>query len=152
MDLYQVHSYIAGNAIYQVFVYDHQGFEAVKRRLSEYNKQRQSIISQLPSLLPLWGKQIGKLFVLNSSPKVGSQIQEALMLETFRNVVLPNIFKLHDNPELVRKVELLLKNEPNGLLGLELKTIELIFQDKPKKRLFIESLLHLLQLWELNFQ
>ncbi|OXA41718.1 torso-like protein [Folsomia candida] len=150
-----VHSYLAGNAIYQVFVYDAAGFEAVKRRLTEYNQQQKfqaSILSQLPSILPLWGRQIGKLFVLNSSPQVAAETAQALLLETFQGVTVPNIFKLHDNPSLVRQVEVLLKNEPNGLLGIELKTLDIIFKERKKKRHFVQSLKMLLQLWEVNFQ
>ncbi len=141
--------------MYQVFVYDALGFEAIKRRLRDYNQQQQSqtiILSQLPQLLPLWGKQIGKLFVLNSSPQIFTQIQSALMMETFKGVTIPNIFKLHDNPSLVRDVEHLLKKEPNGLLGIELKTLDIIFKEKTIKRHFVQALKHLLQLWELNFQ
>lgn len=90
--------------------------------------------------------------MLNSSPQVAAETAQALLLETFQGVTVPNIFKLHDNPSLVRQVEVLLKNEPNGLLGIELKTLDIIFKERKKKRHFVQSLKMLLQLWEVNFQ
>jgi torso-like protein len=134
-------------------VYDAAGFEAVKKRLSEFDSQKtsSSFMSQLPGLLPLWVKQIGKLFVLNSSPTVSSKIHQTLTTETFRHVSVPNIFKLHNNPKLVRQIEVLLKDEPGGLLGIELKTLEMLFKDPRTKTKFVQTLKHLIQLWELNF-
>lgn len=59
---------------------------------------------------------------------------------------------MHDNAELVRKVEKYLKHEPDGLLGLELKTLDVIFKDQAKRKWFDETLQQTLQLWEVNLR
>jgi len=138
--------------VYQVFVYDPAGFDAVKSRLSEYNRQKPSHMSQLPNLLPLWVKQIGKVFILNSSPKAAQDIREALTVETFKNILSPNIFKLHDNPTVVKQIESLLKDEPSGILGIDFRTIQMVFQDRSQKHWYVQSLKHRMNLWEVNFQ
>jgi len=145
---------VTGNSLYQVFVYDPEGFDAVKKKLNEFNshKSSSSFVSQLPKLLPMWVKHIGKLFVLNSSPGVSQTIHDSLTTETLRGVAVPNIFKLHDNPSLVRKIELLLRDEPSGLLGIELKPLDVLFKNHEMKEEFDQSLKHLMQLWELNFK
>jgi len=144
-----VSSYLTGNSIYQVFVYDQQGYDAVKRRLSETGWVRSSYMAQLPYLLPLWVKHMGKVMILNSTPQTTLNVREALTIR-FLFSVYPNIFKMHDNAELVRRIEKYLKAEPDGLLGLDLKTLSLIFHDPVQKNWFIDSLLQTLQLWEVN--
>jgi len=146
-----ISSYLTGNSIYQVFVYDNQGFEAVKRRLSESGWVRSSYMAQLPYLLPLWVKHMGKVMVLNGKPQTIQSIREALTIR-FLFSVYPNIFKMHDNAELVRKVEKYLKHEPDGLLGLELKTLDVVFKDPAKQKWFDETLQQTLQLWEVNLR
>jgi len=146
-----ISSYLTGNSIYQVFVYDNQGFEAVKRRLSESGWVRSSYMAQLPYLLPLWVKHMGKVMVLNGKPQTIQSIREALTIR-FLFSVYPNIFKMHDNAELVRKVEKYLKHEPDGLLGLELKTLDVVFKDSAKQKWFYETLQQTLQLWEVNLR
>lgn len=136
---------------FQVFVYDSQGFEAVKRRLSETGWVRSSYMAQLPYLLPLWVKHMGKVMVLNGKQQTIQSIREALTIR-FLFSVYPNIFKMHDNADLVRKVEKYLKHEPDGLLGLELKTLDIIFKDPTKRKWFDETLQQTLQLWEVNLR
>lgn len=135
----------------QVFVYDTQGFDAVKRRLSETGWVRSSYMAQLPYLLPLWVKHMGKVMVLNANAQTTQSIREALTIR-FLFSVYPNIFKMHDNAELVRKIEKYLKHEPDGLLGLELKTLDIIFKDPVRRKWFDETLQQTLQLWEVNLR
>lgn len=134
---------------FQVFVYDAHGYEAVKRRLSETGWIRSSYMAQLPYLLPLWVKHMGKVMILNSNPHTTQAVREALTIR-FLFSVYPNIFKMHDNAELVRRVEKYLNNESDGLLGLELKTLDVVFRDAAKKKWYDESLQQTLQLWEIN--
>ncbi|CAL8116074.1 unnamed protein product [Orchesella dallaii] len=144
-----ISSFLTGNSIYQVFVYDAHGYEAVKRRLSETGWIRSSYMAQLPYLLPLWVKHMGKVMILNSSPHTTQAVREALTIR-FLFSVYPNIFKMHDNAELVRRIEKYLNTEPDGLLGLELKTLDVVFRDLAKKKWYDESLQQTLQLWEIN--
>lgn len=106
-------------------------------------------MAQLPYLLPLWVKHMGKVMILNSSPHTTQAVREALTIR-FLFSVYPNIFKMHDNAELVRRIEKYLNNEPDGLLGLELKTLDVIFQNPMQKKWYDESLQQTLQLWEIN--
>jgi torso-like protein len=146
-----ISSFLTGNSIYQVFVYDQQGYDAVKRRLSETGWVRSSYMAQLPYLLPLWVKHMGKVMLLNADPQTTQHIREALTIR-FLFSVYPNIFKMHDNSDLVRLVEKYLKAEPDGLLGLELKTLDVVFRDPAKRKWFMESLQQTMQLWEINLR
>lgn len=78
---------------FQVFVYEQSGYEAVKRRLREGGYSRSSYMAQLPYLLPLWVKHMGKVMVLNSSPQATASIREALTIR-FLFSSYPNIFKV----------------------------------------------------------
>jgi len=106
-------------------------------------------MAQLPYLLPLWVKHMGKVMILNSSPQTTLSVREALTIR-FLFSVYPNIFKMHDNAELVRKIEKFLKPESDGLLGLELKTLSFLFREASQRKWFIESLQHTMHLWEVN--
>jgi len=147
-----VSSYLTGNAIYQVFVYDNTGFIAVKRRLSETGGIiTPEFMAQLPILLSLWVRHMGKVFVLNSSPQAMENVRQVLVVPSlFRTT--PLIFKMHNNPALVKQIEDFLKNEPGGLLGIEMKTLEILFHDYYQKLWFAESLKHTMELWEINLQ
>jgi len=134
---------------FQVFVYDQSGYDAVKRRLSESGWVRSSYMAQLPYLLPLWVKHMGKVMILNSSPQTTASIREALTVR-FLFSSYPNIFKMHDNASLVKKVEKYLKMESDGLLGLELKMLNFLFRDPAQRKWFAESLTQTMHLWEVN--
>ncbi|CAG7836353.1 unnamed protein product [Allacma fusca] len=75
-----IRSVLTGNSVYQVFVYDQHGYDAVKRRLNETGWVRSTYMAQLPYLLPLWVKHIGKVMVLNAHPQAVQHIREALRI------------------------------------------------------------------------
>lgn len=133
----------------QVFVYDVQGFDVVKRRLRETGWSRNSYMAQLPYLLPLWVKHMGKVMILNASPQTTQNIRESLTIR-FLFSAYPNIFKMHDNASLVKRIEKYLKGETEGLLGLELKTLAPLFHNQAQREWYLESLKHTMSLWETN--
>jgi len=92
---------------------------------------------------------MGKVMVLNSNPQSTQKIRSALTVR-FLFSEYPNVFKLHDNAELVRRIEMYLKHEPDGLLGIELKTLKLLFRQQQQRQWFDESLQQTLHLWETN--
>jgi len=151
-----VSSYLTGNSIYQVLVYDPSGFDAVKQRLAQagwFDNSRASIMGQLPYLLPMWAKYFGDIFVLNGSPEVVQIVRDKLNMPFVHGTNIPNIFKMYNNLDLVKDIEMTLKDEHGALLGLELKIIDFIFgtQNGVKREWFKQSLNHLMELWETNF-
>jgi torso-like protein len=130
-------------------VYDVQGFDAVKRRLRETGWARNSYMAQLPYLLPIWVKHMGKVMILNASPQTTQNIRESLTIR-FLFSVYPNIFKMHDNANLVKRIEKYLKAETEGLIGLELKNIGFLFNNLTQREWYLESLKQTMSLWENN--
>lgn len=150
----KIHSYISGNCMYQVFVFDPDGFQAVKRRLFIDGIKNESVARStgpIMEILTTWVKAIGRVVVLNAEPDVSEQVRNALTMSVSNLGLMPNLLKLHDNGELVREVETLLANQANGILGIDLRGIQFLFTDPVQREGFEKALTHKMQLWEINF-
>lgn len=150
----QIHSYISGNAVYQVFVYDPDGFQSVKRRLffegindDSNAKSAERIIESLST----WVKHIGRVIVLNAEPNVSDHVRKSLYMHNSHSTPGPNLFKLHDNATLVKEIESLLSSQPSGILAIDFRGIQFLFTDPVKRTGFEKALKHKMQLWEINF-
>ncbi|CAL8109946.1 unnamed protein product [Orchesella dallaii] len=150
-----VHAYIIGNAVYQVFVYDQNGFMSVKRKLLLDGIGQDSspeFMEELPESLTTWVLHMGKVLVLDSSPPIVDAIRNALKVNRAYGSPVTNLFKLHNNPELVNQIQRLLANESNAVLGIDLRGIQFLFKDPYQRNGFEKSLKHQAQLWEINLQ
>lgn len=138
-----------GNAIYQVFVYDPDGFQAVKRRLFLDGIKDENTAGSTESILEsllTWVKHMGQVNVLNAEPSVIESVRNALIVQNSANLL-----KLHDNASLVESLEALMASQPNGILGIDLRGIQFMFTDPIKRAGFQTALKHKMQLWEINF-
>lgn len=140
-------SYVTGNALYQVFVYEPERYRIIKERL------RKKGIDKIPSselteyFSPLNARHIGRILSASGNETVESWASRKLQMSFFP-VPYPSLLKLHSNSKLLYELNGLLGNE--ALLRLDLKTLAPAFKDIRKRDWFHQVLDNHLRLWEVN--
>lgn len=140
-------SFITGNSLYQVFVYEPDRYRLIKDRL------RLKGISKIPSpelleyFSPLYARHIGRILSASGNETVEHWASRKLQLTVFP-VPFVSLMKLHSNSKLLYELEGLLGNE--ALLRLDLKTLAPAFKDTRKRDWFHHVLDNHLKLWEVN--
>ncbi|XP_021916589.1 torso-like protein isoform X2 [Zootermopsis nevadensis] len=140
-------SYATGNSLYQVFVYNPPIYRSIKDRLRTQGVSNLSNV-ELASLFSPWSAEhIGEIQAASGNATVEEWATENLRIH-FYLFTYTSLLKLHQNGNLLRKLDSLLGNE--ALLQLNLRMLSPAFKDSIKQQWFHEVIDNYLKLWEVN--
>ncbi|XP_066146592.1 torso-like protein [Euwallacea fornicatus] len=142
-----IQSYVTGNSLYQVFVFNKSRYHQIKDRLKNQGISHinESELNQYFS--PWQAAHMGFIKVAS-----GNRTVENWATEKLRNNYLiftyPSLLKSKGDPRLLARLNNLLKNE--AILGMDMRSLGVVINDPIKKQWFEEVLDNYLKLWESN--
>lgn len=133
--------------VLQVFVYNPPIYRSIKDRLRTQGVSNLSNV-ELASLFSPWSAEhIGEIQAASGNATVEEWATENLRIH-FYLFTYTSLLKLHQNGNLLRKLDTLLGNE--ALLQLNLRMLSPAFKDSIKQQWFHEVIDNYLKLWEVN--
>ncbi|CAH1958306.1 unnamed protein product [Acanthoscelides obtectus] len=142
-----IHSYVTGNSLYQVFVFNKTTYQQIKDRLKTQgiaHIQNQEL-SQYFS--PWYAEHMGTIKVASGNRSVANWASYKLK-NNYYIFTYPSLLKIHGDSKLLAKLNSMLGNE--AILEIGMKTIAPAFKDPAKRKWFEEVLDNFLKLWESN--
>lgn len=140
-------SYVTGNSLYQVFVYNRGVYSKIKEQVKSRGISNVPISDINNYFSPLFAEHVGAVKVASGNKTVENWATKRLRVHYYI-FSYPSLLKLHGEPALLRNLDTILGNE--ALLQLELKTLAPAFKDVKKKKWFEEVIDNYLKLWESN--
>lgn len=142
-----INSYITGNSLYQVFVYDRPVYREIKERLKTHGISNLSNTELSSFFSPWYAQHMGKIKVASGNKTVENWAVNKLRIHYYI-FTYPSLLKIHGNPQLLGVLNDVLQNE--ALLQLDMKSLAPAFKDPEKREWFEEVLDNYLKLWEVN--
>ncbi|XP_050439974.1 torso-like protein [Adelges cooleyi] len=142
-----VTSYITGNSLYQVYVYNANTYKVIKERLKSKGVSQISNQELTGYFSPWYAEHVGKIQSASGNETVENWALHRLRVK-FYFFTYASLLKLHGDPKLLSELNGMLGNE--ALLKLGLKTLAPAFKDDQKRAWFHEVMDNNLKLWEVN--
>ncbi|CAG9856496.1 unnamed protein product [Phyllotreta striolata] len=142
-----IHSYVTGNSLYQVFVFNKTNYLKMKERLKRQGIAQINNLELTHYFSPWYAEHMGAIKVASGNRSVANWSSYKLKYN-YSMFVYPSLLKIHGDPRLLSRLNGLLGNE--AILELHMNTLAPAFKD-PLKRLWFEEVLdNFLKLWESN--
>ncbi|XP_059484277.1 torso-like protein [Neocloeon triangulifer] len=142
-----VHSFVTGNALYQVFVYTPSVYATIKERLKTKGISELSSFELGGYFSPWHAVQMGKIMSASGNRTV-TEWAEKNLLTSFYLYTFPSLLRLHGDAERLRQLDEMLLNE--AVLQLDLRTVTPVFKEPKQKYFFEKTLDNQIKLWESN--
>uniref|UniRef100_A0A1L8DNX8 Putative conserved secreted protein n=3 Tax=Nyssomyia neivai TaxID=330878 RepID=A0A1L8DNX8_9DIPT len=142
-----INSYVTGNSLYQVFVFNKRNYQHLKERLKSKGVAALSQLDLYNYFAPWYAEHLGKIRCASGNSTVEKWAARKLRL-SYYIFTYASLLKLHGNGSLLRSIDELLGNE--AILQLDLKSINVIFKEPAKRTWFQEIIDNYLKLWEVN--
>ncbi|KAL5280201.1 tsl family protein [Megaselia abdita] len=142
-----INSYTTGNSIYQVYVYNKQNYNIIKERLKVKGVSGLSKLDLYNFFAPWYAEHLGTIRSASGNATVEDWARKKLTYEYYV-IKYITILKLQGNGRLLSSLDHLLGNE--AILQLDLKSLNVIFQNDEQKKWFTEVLDNQIKLWEVN--
>ncbi|KAK5643416.1 hypothetical protein RI129_007261 [Pyrocoelia pectoralis] len=142
-----INSFVTGNSLYQVFVYERSVYREIKDRLKTHGISNLSNVELSNFFSPWYAQHMGKIKVASGNKTVESWCVTKLRVHYYI-FSYPSLLKIHGNPQLLSVLNGLLQNE--ALLQLDMRSLAPAFKDTEKQEWFEEVLDNYLKLWEVN--
>lgn len=142
-----ISSYVTGNSLYQVFVYNKSSYRQIKDRLKSRGISALSRLDLYNFFAPWQAEHLGQILAASGNTTVERWARRKLQHHhyVFKYTTL---LKLYGNGTLLRALDDLLGNE--AILQLELKSLNIIFKEPEKRKWLHELLDNNIKLWEVN--
>ncbi|KAG5892232.1 hypothetical protein JTB14_022297 [Gonioctena quinquepunctata] len=142
-----IHSYVTGNSLYQVFVFNKTNYRQIKERLKKQGIAHISNLELSQYFSPWYAEHMGTIKVASGNRSVANWTSYKLR-NNYYIFTYPSLLKIHGDPKLLAKLNNMLGNE--AILEMTMKTLAPAFKDPVKKMWFEEVLDNYLKLWESN--
>ncbi|GLV37228.1 torso-like [Carabus blaptoides fortunei] len=140
-------SYVTGNSLYQVFVYERQVYRRIKDRLKSKGVAELSSTELQNFFSPWYAQHMGQIRVASGNRTVERWANANLRM-TYYIFSYASLLKLHTDTGMLTYLNDLLRNE--ALLQISLRTLLPAFKDPKKRAWFHEVLDNYIKLWEVN--
>lgn len=131
----------------QVYVYNKQNYNIIKERLKVKGVSGLSKLDLYNFFAPWYAEHLGMIRSASGNATVEEWARKKLTYEYYV-IKYITILKLQGNGRLLNSLDQLLGNE--AILQLDLKSLNVIFQNDEQKRWFTEVLDNQIKLWEVN--
>ncbi|XP_030762103.1 torso-like protein isoform X2 [Sitophilus oryzae] len=142
-----IQSYVTGNSLYQVFVFNKSSYRQIKDRLKNQGISNITEMELHQYFSPWNAELVGSIKVASGNQTVenwaSSRLRANYLFGSF-----PTLLKSKGDPRLLGKLNSLLKNE--AILQMEMRTLSAAIEDPSKRKWFVEVLDNFLKLWESN--
>jgi torso-like protein len=142
-----ISSYVTGNSLYQVYVFNKRNYQHLKERLKSRGVSALSKVDLYNYFAPWYAEHMGQIRCASGNSTVEKWAARKLKLSYYL-FTYSSLLKLHGNGSLLRTLDQLLDNE--AILQLDLRALSAIFKEPNKKKWFQEILDNYLKLWEAN--
>ncbi|XP_065343832.1 torso-like protein [Cloeon dipterum] len=142
-----VHSFVTGNALYQVYVYTPSVYAKIKERLKSQGISELSAFELGGYFSPWHAVQVGKIMSASGNQTVTEWADKNLET-SFYLYKFPSLLRLHGNAEKLKQLDSMLLNE--AVLQLDLRTVTPVFQEPQQRYFFEKTLDNQIKLWEFN--
>ncbi|XP_022903919.1 torso-like protein isoform X2 [Onthophagus taurus] len=142
-----INSYVTGNSLYQVFVYQKPIYRRIKDRLKTKGITNMSTAELTNYFGPWYAHHIGKVKVASGNKTVENWAAKNLRVQYYF-YTYPSLLKIHGSVELLSELNRLLQNE--ALIELDMKALTPAFKDPAKRKWFEEVLVNFLHLYDVN--
>lgn len=135
-------------SLLQVFVYNRKNYQLIKERIKSKGINGLSKQDLYRFFAPWFAEHLGQIRSASANATVERWARRKLQYE-YLLVKYVTLLKLHGNGTLLRTLDSLLGNE--AVLQLDLKSLNVIFRQEPKKQLWFHEVLdNHMKLWEAN--
>ncbi|XP_023311568.1 torso-like protein, partial [Anoplophora glabripennis] len=142
-----IHSYVTGNSLYQVFVFNKKNYQVIKDTLKKTGITNVSRENLADFFSPFYADHMGSILVASGNKSVANWATSVLR-NHYYIFTYPSLLKIHGDAKLLSTLNNLLRNE--AILKMEMKTLAVAFKDPTKRMWFEEVLDNILKLWENN--
>ncbi|XP_050507431.1 torso-like protein [Diabrotica virgifera virgifera] len=142
-----INSYVTGNSLYQVFVFNKTNYQQMKERLKKQGIAQISNLELGHYFSPWYAEHMGTIKVASGNRSVANWTLYKLRYN-YSIFSYPSLLKIHGDPRLLGRLNSLLGNE--AILEMQLKTLAPAFKDPLKRQWFEEVLDNFVKLWETN--
>ncbi|CAH0560307.1 unnamed protein product [Brassicogethes aeneus] len=142
-----INSFVTGNSIYQVFVYNKNYYQQIKDRLKTRGISHVNKRDLLQYFGPVYAEHLGTIKVASGNKTVERWVEEHLRMHYYI-FSFQSLLKVHGDLALLSILNNLLLNE--AVVELEMKTLAPAFKDPEKRAWFEEVLGNFIKLWEVN--
>nr|CAH7754101.1 unnamed protein product [Callosobruchus chinensis] len=142
-----IHSYVTGNSLYQVFVFNKTTYQQIKERLKTQGIAHMNNQELSQYFSPWYAEHMGTIKVASGNRSVANWASYKLK-NNYYIFTYPSLLKIHGDSKLLAKLNSMLGNE--AILEMDMKTIAPAFKDPAKRKWFEEVLDNFLKLWESN--
>ncbi|KAJ8913333.1 hypothetical protein NQ315_013304 [Exocentrus adspersus] len=142
-----IQSYVTGNSLYQVFVFNKTNYQRIKDRLKKQGIAQVNHLELGQYFSPWYADHMGSILVASGNKSVARWASSKLR-NNYYIFTYPSLLKIHGDARLLGTLNGLLKNE--ALLKINMKTLAPAFKDPVKRKWFEEVLDNFLKLWETN--
>ncbi|VEN34933.1 unnamed protein product [Callosobruchus maculatus] len=142
-----IHSYVTGNSLYQVFVFNKTTYQQIKDRLKTQGIAHMNNQELSQYFSPWYAEHMGTIKVASGNRSVANWASYKLK-NNYYIFTYPSLLKIHGDSKLLAKLNSMLGNE--AILEMDMKTIAPAFKDPAKRKWFEEVLDNFLKLWESN--
>ncbi|XP_073999191.1 torso-like protein isoform X3 [Rhodnius prolixus] len=143
-----VSSYVIGDGLFQVFVFKENSYRELKVMLKTSHFNVEKMINFFSSV---YRNSVGHIMVKSGDFYLTNWIRKTFKKDSFgNNIYPPTLLEIYKQPILLK----LIKNRINKqvLMKLNLKLLDNIFIEKPKKDWFRETVDNRLKLYETNIR
>ncbi|CRK89098.1 CLUMA_CG002531, isoform A [Clunio marinus] len=142
-----INSYVTGNSLYQVFVFNKRNYGHIKERLKSRGVLSLSKSDLYNFFAPWFAEHLGSVRCSSGNSTVERWAQRKLKLSYYL-FTYNSLLKLHGSSSLLKALDELLGNE--AILQLELKSLKVAFKDPDKRKWYEIVLDNTIKLWEVN--
>lgn len=143
-----IQSYVTGNSLYQVFVYNKSRYHQIKDKLKNQGISHTSESELNEYFSPWQAEYLGMIKVASGNKTVENWASEKLRNTNYFIFNYPTLLKSKSEPRLLARLNNLLTNE--AILGMNMRSLGVVIKDPVKKKWFDEVLDNYLKLWESN--
>ncbi|XP_070503011.1 torso-like protein [Chironomus tepperi] len=142
-----ISSYVTGNSLYQVFVFNKRNYQHIKEKLKTRGFASLSKNDLYNFFAPWFAEHLGSIRCASGNSSVERWATRKLKLSYYL-FTYNSLLKLHGSTTLLKALDELLGNE--AILQLELKSLAVAIKE-PEKRKFYQVILdNTIKLWEVN--
>ncbi|XP_050297969.1 torso-like protein [Anthonomus grandis grandis] len=142
-----IQSYVTGNSLYQVFVFNKTRYHQIKDRLKNQGISHISE-SELNQYFSPWQAEHVGLIKTASGNKTVEEWASSKLRQSYFIFTYSTLLKSKGDSRLLTRLNNLLRNE--AILGMDMKSLGVVIEDQNKKLWFDEVLDNVLKLWESN--
>ncbi|KAL1506731.1 hypothetical protein ABEB36_006038 [Hypothenemus hampei] len=142
-----IQSYVTGNSLYQVVVFNKTRYHQIKDRLKNQGISHISE-AELNQYFSPWHAEHMGLIKVASGNRTVENWASAKLRHNYFIFTYPTLLKSKGDSRLLARLNNLLKNE--AILGMDMRSLGVVIDDPAKKKWFEEVLDNFLKLWESN--